>query len=289
VGERIFGCLDAEDHRPAAFDKNDLMVFETVADHIAQAVENVENLLRVNQLREELSRMIVHDLRNPLTVVHSALEMLDSKDFQLPETKKKQYLKTAKASCDELIVLLDSLLELEKIEKGKLELQREKLKPIDLIHPVVESLKIKAEIADKSLTFTVHDQMLIVEVDRRLFSRVLQNLVINALKYTKRGGHIHISSQFAPKPIVRRYLKTTETGLLLSVQDDGPGIPLGEEENIFNKFTTLKPHSPEIERGTGLGLTFCREVTNAHEGKIWVDSKIGKGSTFNVLLPLSLP
>lgn len=286
VGDRVFGYLDAEDIKPFAFDENDLMIFETVADHIAQAVENAENLCRVNKLREDLSNMIVHDLRNPLSVIFSSLEVLDFENLNFSETERKKYLESAMASCNELIVLLDTLVELQSIEMGKLRLRCEKLKPEKILQAVVKTLQVKAEIVGKTLTCDMPRRLPAVEVDGELFIRVLQNLVMNAIKFTGCGGHIHISVKKAGGNIVEEQLEKAYPGVLFSVQDDGCGIPAAETENIFNKFTTLKRQSPDTPRGTGLGLTFCREVVLAHKGKIWAESEVGKGSTFHVLLPL---
>lgn len=286
VGDRIFGSLDAEETKPFAFDQNDLMILETVADHIAQAVENAENLHRVNKLRDDLSKMIVHDLRNPLSVIFSSLEMLDLPELKLPETKRTKYLKTAKTSCSEIFTLLDTLLELQKIEEGKLELHYDKVNPTEIILHIVNSLHVKTEAAGKFLTYDFPENLPYVKVDRKLFIRVLQNLVMNAIKFTVRGGHIHITIKPSSAQILHKHLKTAKAGVLFSVRDDGCGIPSSELNNIFDKFTTLKPQSRSKTRGTGLGLTFCRQVTMAHNGTIWAESRLGKGSTFHVLLPI---
>lgn len=291
VGDRLVGYLDAEDHKTFAFNNDDLVVFETIADHIAQAVENAENLRRMNQLREDLSHMVVHDLRNPLSVIYSSLDMLGRSESKVPETKKKRYLDTARACCDQLILQLDSLLEIHKIETGRLELYLEILSPDELVSRAVDSLVVKAELSGKSITSDKDDPLPKVNVDRELFFRVLQNLVMNALKFTKRGGHIHVSVRRAAENVARMYLKNG--GVLFSVRDDGCGIPPGELENIFEKFTTLKSQhidtaadaGTDVLRGAGLGLTFCRLVTLAHKGAIWAESEPGKGSTFHVLLP----
>lgn len=291
VGDRLVGCLDAEDHKTFAFNNDDLVVFETIADHIAQAVENAENLRRMNQLREDLSHMVVHDLRNPLAVIYSSLDMLGMSEAKIPETKKKRYLDTARACCDQLILQLDSLLEIHKIETGRLELYREILSPDDLISRAIDSLAVKAELSGKSITSEKDDPLPKVNVDRKLFFRVLQNLVMNALKFTKRGGHIHVSVRRAAGNVARKYLENG--GVLFSVRDDGCGIPPDELEHIFEKFTTLKSQhinattdaGIDVLRGAGLGLTFCRLITLAHKGAIWAESELGKGSTFHVLLP----
>jgi signal transduction histidine kinase len=286
VGDRVFGYVDAEELDTNAFDENDLLVLETIADHIAQAIENTENLRRVNKLREDLARMIIHDLRNPLSVIFSLLQMLELGGVNLEETKRKEYLKRAKNSCSEIFTLLDTLLELQKIEEGKLELHYEKVNPTEIVLQIVNSLQVKAEETGKLLTCDFPVDLPCIKVDRKLFIRVLQNLVINAIKFTAPGGHIHITIKPSSAQILQKHLKTAKAGMLFSVRDDGCGIPSSELENIFDKFTTLKPQSRSETRGTGLGLTFCREVTLAHKGTIWVKSQVGKGSTFHVLLPI---
>jgi signal transduction histidine kinase len=286
VGDRVIGYLDAEETEPNAFDENDLLVLETVANHIAQAIENTENLRRVNKLREDLARMIVHDLRNPLSVISSLLDMLDLAGAKLRETKRKKYLETAKTSCSEIFTLLDTLLELQKIEEGKLELQYEKMNPTEIVLHIVNSLNLKAEAAGKLLTYDFPENLPYIEADRNLLIRVLQNLVMNAIKFTVQGGHIHITIKPSSAHLLQKHLETAKAGVLFSVRDDGCGIPSSELKNIFDKFTTLKPQFRSITRGTGLGLTFCRQVTRAHSGTIWAESRLGKGSTFHVLLPI---
>jgi len=291
VGERLVGCLDAADYKTFAFNEHDLALFETIADHIAQAVDNAENLRRINQMREDLSHMVVHDLRNPLSVIYSSLDMLGMSDSLISETKKKRYLDTARVCCDQLILQLDSLLEIHKIETGKLELCLEIFSPGELVSRAIDSLTVKAELSGKSITNDKDDHLPSVNVDRDLFSRVLQNLVMNALKFTRRGGHIHVSVRRVDGNAAGKYPENE--GVLFSVRDDGCGIPADELGNIFEKFTTLKAHhsaantdtGTDVLRGAGLGLTFCRLVTVAHKGTIWAESELGKGSTFHVLLP----
>jgi signal transduction histidine kinase len=291
VGGRLVGCLDAADYKTFAFNEHDLAVFETIADHIAQAVDNAENLRRINQMREDLSHMVVHDLRNPLSVIYSSLDMLGMSDSLISETKKKRYLDTARVCCDQLILQLDSLLEIHKIETGKLELCLEIFSPGELVSRAIDSLTVKAELSGKSITNDKDDHLPSVNVDRDLFSRVLQNLVMNALKFTRRGGHIHVSVRRVDGNAAGKYLENE--GVLFSVRDDGCGIPADELGNIFEKFTTLKTHhgaantdtGTDVLRGAGLGLTFCRLVTAANKGTIWAESELGKGSPFHVLLP----
>ncbi len=286
VGDRVFGYIDAEELKPNAFDENDLLVLETVANHIAQAIENTENLSRVNKLREDLSRMIIHDLRNPLSVIFSLLQMLELGGVKLKETKRKEYLEKAKNSCSEIFTLLDTLLELQKIEEGKLELHYEKVNPTEIVLQIINSLQVKAEANGKLLTCDFPENLPYIEADRNLLIRVLQNLVMNAIKFTARGGHIHMTIKLSSGHILQKRLKTAKAGVLFSVRDDGCGIPSSELDNIFDKFITLKPQSRSETRGTGLGLTFCREITQAHKGTIWAESQVGKGSTFHVLFPI---
>jgi two-component system, NtrC family, sensor histidine kinase KinB len=287
VGERTIGYLDAEAIIINSFEEDDLMVLELVADHISQAIDNAENLRRVNKLKENLTQMIIHDLRNPLTVIHSSIEMMENYGADLSHEKTKYYLDSAKSSCHDLIVLMESLLELQKIEEGKLDIKTERIHPSEIVKTVANTLKIKAEVMGKTLTYNIADQLPEVFVDRKLFLRVLQNLVINAIKFTQQGGRIQISLRPAAKNFLSKHSISFNEGILFSIKDTGSGIPPGELKNIFNKFTTLKSKvfQKPFRIGTGLGLTFCREVTYAHKGKIWAESELGKGSTFHILLP----
>jgi signal transduction histidine kinase len=287
VGKRTIGYLDAESTEANYFSEDDLMVLEMVADHISQAIDNAENLRRVNKLKENLTQMIIHDLRNPLTVIHSSIEMMENYGADLSHKKTQYYLDSAKTSCNDVIVLMESLLELQKIEEGKLDLKTEYVHPSLLVETVGNSLKIKAEVMGKTLTYSIENHLPDILVDKKLFLRVLQNLVINAIKFTDPGGRIDISASYADKKTIRKYTDSFKTGILFSIKDTGSGIPPGELKNIFNKFTTLKNKAPRkaFRIGTGLGLTFCREVTYAHKGIIWAESELNKGSTFFILVP----
>ncbi len=282
AGDRVVGYIDVEDIRERAFDKKDMQVLETVADHIAQAIANAENLKRTRQMKLDLSRMIVHDLRTPLSVVLSALEVLKPDN---PEPSTGRLWKIALSACGELSTMLESFLELHKIEKGKMVLRREIMDPVDTVKMAVAVLRPQAQTLSRTLKFHADEPLPQVDADPDLLRRVVQNLVMNAFKFTPKEGEIRVTLSVAPGDMVSRRLGNGKKCLLLRVKDDGLGIPAGELEQVFDRFARLQTPDAKQRRGIGLGLTFCRLAVNEHGGAIWAESKEGEGSTFSVLIP----
>jgi signal transduction histidine kinase len=227
-----------------------------------------EELRRLQTLRDNLTNMIVHDLRSPLTGVVCAVEMIAMENEQLSSDAKKT-LRHARTGLNQVIALINSVLDLGKIEAGELRphrtmcdllaLARESAATLD---PLRGSRKVTVECASETLP---------TYIDRDLMARVIQNFLGNAFKFTEENGTIVIRLEHA------------NGGARLSVIDDGQGIPAEYHERIFDKYCQVNSDGPRI--GTGLGLTFCRLAVEAHGGKIGVTSEPGKGSTFWLELP----
>jgi len=293
VGGKVIGMLDAESRQTHAFDDSDVLVFETVADYIAQAVENARNLANATKMREDLSRMLVHDMRNPLTVVQTTLEYLEHNLETMANSgqatthtgRNRRYIESAKASCEQLTMMISSLLELQRIESGELELELEPTVISELVGSLVDSMAIVASAMQVDLLARVESTTLEAALDRTLITRVLENLLANAMKYTPDGGSIVIEAGPAPVRVLESRLPNTASGILFSVRDTGRGIDPEEHERIFEKFAVVQVKADEGKRGVGLGLAFCKQAVLAHDGDIWVESSPGRGSVFSFVLP----
>jgi PAS domain S-box-containing protein len=240
-----------------------LLVFRDVTE---------ERLL--GKVRDDLTHTMVHDLRNPLGAIFSALIMLRS-DESL-DLLQREVVEIAVASVRHLMALVNSILDIARLENAEVPL---KLHPASLAALADElAQEQKSLLADKSLALQsdVPADLPLVNVDLDLIRRVLQNLIGNAIKFTPPGGRVLLRA--AANGINARQLT-------VAVQDTGPGIPDGLKDRLFQKFVTGR----KKESGNGLGLAFCKLAVERHGGHIWVESEPGQGATFYFTLPVAPP
>lgn len=232
------------------------------------------DLRRAEEMRDDLTHMIVHDLRTPLTAISASLTLLKKlPDEKRQEMQERIVARTSRAA-DRLDGMIDDILMVAKIETGELHPSTKRVQLADLLSEQLDPFRDQARAEEKVLTIDCPSNIP-VELDPALTGRVLDNLVSNAFKYTEPGGRIAVSAQ--PK----------NGEVLLSVRDDGEGVPDDFKEYIFQKFSQVPDDAGESRRkGTGLGLTFCRLVVEAHGGRIWVDDAPGGGSEFKLQLPV---
>lgn len=234
---------------------------------------DITELAELEQMRDDLMHMIVHDLQNPLSNIVGSLQMmyraLQEGDEILPML---DILQVAIRSSNRLQRLIHSLLDLRQLEEGKADLNKLPVPPrllareaLDVIRPVVEK-------KNQTLNVDIPSDLPPVSVDQDMMARVLTNLLDNAVKFTPTEGRIELS------------IEQEGTDLLFTVSDNGPGIPANAQNRIFERFTRLE--STRQTKGTGLGLPFCKLAVEAHGGEIWVDSALGEGSRFKFRLPL---
>ncbi|HFD39811.1 MAG TPA: sensor histidine kinase, partial [Anaerolineae bacterium] len=228
------------------------------------------NLARLEQAKADLTNMIVHDLKNPLGVILSALQLLQikaEKQHSLPEDQAK-LVDMALENGDRLLAMIHTLLDVTRLENGALVLHQEEVSLTSLITEATKDLASLAAAEGKEIIVQVPEDMPPVLADRDLIRRVLDNLLSNALKYTRRGGHIWVSGRPDPEG---------KWGIV-AVRDDGEGIPAEHQALIFERFGQVD--AGDARSGAGLGLTFCKLAVEAHGGRIWVESAPGEGSTF---------
>jgi signal transduction histidine kinase len=233
------------------------------------------SLRESERLRESLTNMVVHDLRNPLTALLGGLDILRLTLGEQMSDDQKRMLENARRSGHTLLGMVGELLDLAKMEAGKLNLN---VKPNDLCTLISESIDLTrslVEIEELEIRTMLCDDVKSVPCDRQLISRVVANLMSNAIKHTPPGGTISIVA------------RQRGNAAAVSVSDTGPGIPPEYQERIFEKFGQVEQPGKE-RRGTGLGLTFCRMAVEAHGGRIWVESEVGHGSTFHFTLPMPI-
>ena len=235
------------------------------------AEDNFRRLQELEKARDSLVHMIVHDLRTPLTSFSSGLQLLNSMG-SLNEIQR-ECLDIALIGADTLLGMINDLLDVSKMEAGQLELQKERIAPACVVESAVKQISQSAGAKNITLEKNIALEAPEVEADAKKLCRVLVNVVGNAIKFTPAGGTITIN------------VCPHDEGVLYSVRDTGQGIPSEAFEHIFEKFGQVEKRLSGERASTGLGLTFCKLVVEAHGGRIWVESQLGQGSEFLFLIP----
>lgn len=255
--------------------------------------ESHRRLKESEELREKLTSLIIHDLNGPLsTILFNVSVVLADPEGKLGE-REKTFLQRALQSGEQLAQMVRNLLDISRMEEGKLLLHKESLQVADLIRESLAAVREQAAGRGIHLDADLPPILPLVQGDRELLGRVLSNLLWNALDYTPRGGFIHVTARHVRGAVIGVrgpgvQPPTPEDELVeIRVQDTGVGIPRAYQEKIFEKFTQIGVGVDKGRRGTGLGLTFCKLAVEAHGGTIWVESQEGRGSTFIFTLPLT--
>ena len=230
-----------------------------------------KRIVALEKLRDDLTNMIVHDLKNPLAGIMGTLDLFLSGALGEFKGDQLKFLKNMQFSSKRLINLIMDLLQIKKMEDGNVVLNRAKVKCGDFVASV-SWLADLAKRESKSLNID-YDSDLELFIDADLIARVIENLVSNAIKHTGKEGIITVN------------IKKIEEGALFEVVDTGEGIPEEYLDRVFDKFFKVEQQQLKGKLDTGLGLAFCKLVVDAHGGKIGVESKIGSGSRFYFNLP----
>ena len=237
--------------------------------------ESLRRLRELQKVRDDLMKMIVHDLKTPLTSVLATLEMARDGDFGALTEPQARALSDAEGKAEDLLALIEDLLEVARIEEQTITLQPEPIAPAALLAEIVYDWGLRFTQEGATASVDVADDAPVFTADKVLLKRVLSNLVQNALTHTAGPVKLELTARADPN------------GILFTVTDDGPGIPAEYQEIIFRKFERVRAANAPRVRSSGLGLTFCRLAVESHGGRIWVKSADGEGSTFYVQLPLA--
>ena len=235
-------------------------------------LRDVTRLTELDRLKSEFVMTASHELRTPLTSIGMSIKLLLEKTMEKLDEKEQQLLLAAHEDLQRLKNLVSNLLDLSRIEAGKMEMEFENISLHTLCQNAVGVLKNQFDARGVNVTLNLPQNLPNVRADINKITWVLTNLITNALRYTNSGGHIRLSAERID-PYVH-----------VSVTDHGPGIPFEVQSKIFDKFVQIK--SDKTLGGSGLGLTICKEIVRAHGGTIWVDSTPGEGSTFTFTLPI---
>ncbi len=243
---------------------------------LREAEHKYEQLSEVMSLRQILSQMVVHDLRTPLTSLLAGLEAAECLSSLTPE--QSECIETAIGGGQALLGMVNDLLEICRMEDCALALEPAAVDVPSLVQSALSQVAPLAQSKGLQLCLGVAPGMPALWGDEDKLERALVNLLGNAVKFTPEGGVVSTAAWFVPRPERR-------DAFVLSVSDTGEGIPLEARGKIFDKFGQVHARRAGHVASTGLGLTFCKMVVEAHGGRIWVDSELGCGSTFALAIP----
>jgi signal transduction histidine kinase len=228
----------------------------------------------IERLKSEFVATVSHELRTPLAAVYGAAMTLRRRDVELDDDHRGRLLAVIAGESDRLARIVDQVLAASRLESGSFAFSVEHCDPGRLALEVVEAARAHAP-GGVAIELGVEDDLPDVAADPDMLRQVLANLVENAVKYSPDGGRVIVS------------LRPHEGRVLFAVHDEGLGIPLRDQERIFEKFFRLDPNLTRGVGGTGLGLYICRELVRRMGGRIWVASSAGEGSTFFFELPVA--
>lgn len=301
LGENFFGCVEIFKETP--FSTENATCFQTIAQQVSlplksatlyqELIETNRKLERLERLKSEFISIVSHELRTPLTSIKNSLDiMLSGKCGEVTEAYEK-FLTMAKRNSQRLSGIINDLLDLSKIEAGKMDYHFKNMNVNSVIEYVKSALSVLAK--DKKITITTEEDENLPEIsaDSQRLEQVLTNLVSNAIKFTPEGKNITIKSEL----INAQNIKTNESFMpviekldgyyvMVSVKDEGIGMA---EENLlhaFDKFAQIENSLSRKVGGSGLGLPIAKQLIEAHKGAIWCESELDKGSTFHFTVPI---
>ncbi|HEY2377204.1 MAG TPA: ATP-binding protein [Gemmatimonadaceae bacterium] len=239
--------------------------------------ESLRKQRELQKMRDDLMKMIVHDLKTPLTSVLATMEMLLDGDFGSLVEDQRKAVGEAEGKAEDLLALINDVLEVSRIEEAELTLDLQPIAPGAFLTEIEHEWEVRFQQEGTEATVEVADDAPVFEADKELLKRVLNNLVQNAVTHSAQAVKIEFKA------------RKDGDGVLFTVSDNGPGIPPQYHEVIFRKFERVKTQGVPRTRSSGLGLAFCKLVVDAHGGRIWVQSAEGQGSAFHFTLPLKPP
>lgn len=248
---------------PVSTPKNEKIGIVTVLHDITLEKE-------LDKMKDDFLHSITHDLRNPMTSIRGFIKFLSDGVAGPINEQQKKMLETMDRASFKLLNMINDILDIAKLEAGKMELVLEKVNIVGIIHSVLELQQPQYERKNIKVVFAPKKEEIWMEADGKLLERVYTNLIGNAIKFTPEDGIITVD------------VYETNGSIESYVQDTGEGIPKEYLDKIFQKFGQVKNKS---KGGTGLGLTICKYIIEAHKGKIWVESELGHGAKFIFTIP----
>lgn len=302
TSDKFFGTVEL--FREIELTGEDSTCFQTIIKQVSLPLESAllyEEIKQTNiklekleKLKSEFISIVSHELRTPLTAIRNSLDiMLSGKSGILTDIMNK-FLNMAKRNVTRLSGIINDLLDLSKIEAGKMDYRFKATNILEPVEFVKNTFEYMAQEKNISLTINTEDNLPMIYADSSRIEQVLSNLVQNAIKFTPNDGKINISASIIDAQDIDmnnfgeddRHYEFKGSHIKVSVEDSGIGIAQDDIPKVFDKFQQIESSLSREVGGTGLGLPIAKQLLEAHRGAIWVESVINKGSTFSFVLPV---
>lgn len=262
-----------------------------------EIIRDISSLKALEKEREDFVSMLSHDLKNPITSIVGSLDLVREGRLGPINDDQREFIEAAEESCAEMVEMINSLLDIHKFEAGRMVMNYRPEKVQHLISKLIAQYSTAAEKSGVKLQLEMTENLPECMLDRVTFIRMMANLLGNSLKFTPDNGTITVmideladgtalSGRIPQGLYPEAALSLNRSFLRVAVTDSGVGIPAEALGSIFDRFVQAQNRRAGKARGTGLGLSFCRKVMDAHNGYIWAESVEGKGSRFTALFPL---
>jgi signal transduction histidine kinase len=232
-----------------------------------------ERLAEASRLKSEFINIVSHQLRAPLTNLKWTVELFSSKDLEKDAEKEEEYYSSLKENIGRMVELVDELLIVSKIEQGVFPLRKKEIAFESIINELILQFKFFAVASNVEIVFNVQDNLPKIFVDPLQIKLAVENLIDNAIRYTRGGGKVEIN------------LEKKGDELHCQVKDSGVGIPEADKKYIFQKFFRAENILREQTRGSGLGLFITKAIIEKSGGRIWFESVESRGTIFHFILP----
>jgi signal transduction histidine kinase len=272
IGFMFFSSTQPDTYRDAHVE-----LYLQIAGQLAVIVEKsrlYQQLVELDQLKNKFLGIAAHDLRSPIGVIKSHVGLFLLGYLGTIDDSQRQVLQRMDKVCENMLNLINDLLDVSAIEAGHLELKTREVNLADYVREAHAANALLAGSKEIELALDLAPDLPVMTMDPERINQVINNLITNAIKYS------------FPKTVITLRARVMGNEAVISVQDQGQGIPAGEVGKLFTDFgrTSVKPTGGE--KSTGLGLAIVKRMVEAHGGRVWVESQVGVGSTFTFTLPI---
>jgi signal transduction histidine kinase/DNA-binding response OmpR family regulator len=284
--DTVFGALVVRRRAPGPFDQETMELLQTFATQSVLAIQNARLFYEIEQKSRQLEvasrhkseflANMSHELRTPLNAIIGFSDVLTERLFGELNDKQAEYLEDILASGRHLLSLINDILDLSKVEAGRMELELGVFSLADALENGVTMVRERASRSGIRLTLDVDAEIDVIEADERKVKQVIFNLLSNAVKFTPDRGQVDVVA------------RTVNGSVQIAVRDNGIGIAAEDQGRIFEEFQQAGSALGRVPEGTGLGLALARRFVELHGGELWVESQVGVGSTFTFRIPTSL-
>ena len=236
----------------------------------------------IERMKDEFISVVSHELRTPLTSIHSSLKILATGKLGSLSSQGERMLKIADEQTERLVHLVNNVLDLQRIQSGKITMNQQACKAQELMQETVQTLKTFAQ--EQGIKLSIVPSEYVVWADRDYIIQALTNLVSNAIKFSPQNSTV-VLSVIKKSQSINEHHNLSQSHITFTVEDCGQGIPQDRLETIFERFQQVDSSDSRKKGGTGLGLAICRQIIEGHGGQIWAESCLEKGSTFYFTLP----